>query len=255
MECKNCENVLSQDDDYCNQCGAKIIRNRLTIKSLFHHINETFFNYDNKFLRTFINLFRKPEDVIVGYIGGTRKKYVDVISYFALALTLSGLQILFLSKLDMDMSLYDTSKDLGRQQQAMFDNFYKFTTEYQSLVMMLYIPFYALLAKLLFRRYKKFNYTELLVVFLYAQAHFSIASVLIVPFIGIFEIMSFASLGMMLLFVQIIYFIYVLKRVFGLTGRQIFFRTLVFILWMILLFILCSILAAFFMINQGMLDK
>jgi hypothetical protein len=157
---------LSQDDDYCNQCGAKIIRNRLTIKSLFHNINETFFNYDNKFLRTFINLFRKPEDVIVGYIGGMRKKYVDVISYFALAITLSGLQILFLSKLDMDMSLYDTSKDLGKQQQAMFDNFYKFTTEYQSLMMLLYIPFYALLAKLLFRRYKKFNYTEMLVIFL-----------------------------------------------------------------------------------------
>ena len=85
MNCKNCDANLNQNSDYCNNCGAKVIRNRLTIKTLFSHFSEQFLNYDNKFLQTFIHLFTKPEDVIGSYINGTRKKYVNVISYFAIA--------------------------------------------------------------------------------------------------------------------------------------------------------------------------
>ena len=82
MECKNCSNQLSTNSDFCNSCGAKVIRNRLTLKNIFEHIIETFFNYDNKLLRTFIDLFKKPEKVIDGYINGVRKRYVNPISYF-----------------------------------------------------------------------------------------------------------------------------------------------------------------------------
>ena len=92
MNCKSCQSTLKSQDNYCNICGAKVIRNRLTFKNLFEHFSEQFLNYDNKFLLTFITLFKRPEDVIAGYISGTRKKYVNVISYFAIAITLSGLQ-------------------------------------------------------------------------------------------------------------------------------------------------------------------
>ena len=82
MNCKNCHTELSEHDDYCRNCGARIIRNRLTFRNLFEHLSETFFNYDNKLLRTLIDLIKKPEDVIVGYINGVRKKYVNPISMF-----------------------------------------------------------------------------------------------------------------------------------------------------------------------------
>ena len=52
MNCKNCHTELHDHDDYCPNCGARVIRNRLTFKNLFEHISETFFNYDNKLLRT-----------------------------------------------------------------------------------------------------------------------------------------------------------------------------------------------------------
>lgn len=256
MNCKNCKTYLEQSDDYCGTCGGKVIRNRLTIKSLFHHISETYFNYDNKLLRTYLTLFSEPEDVIVGYINGTRKKYVDVIGYFALAITLSGLQLFFLSKLDMDMPrYYDTTTDIGRKQEAFTKAIYTFTTEYQALVLMLYIPFYALFAKLVFRKYKKFNYTELLVVFLYCQAHLSITSAVLIPLLSISDSMSLGLLSSLILPIQFIYFIYALKRVYGLTGRQMFFRTLVFLLWMLLLFIVLSVITAVIMIKSGMFDK
>ena len=68
MNCKNCDTLLKEQDDFCNSCGAKVIRNRLTVRNLFEHFSETFFNYDNKLLRTFTTLFTKPEVVIEGYI-------------------------------------------------------------------------------------------------------------------------------------------------------------------------------------------
>ena len=63
MACENCETPLTTESDFCNHCGAKVIRNRLTLKNLFAHFGEQFLNYNNKFIQTIIYLFKKPEDV------------------------------------------------------------------------------------------------------------------------------------------------------------------------------------------------
>jgi hypothetical protein len=108
MECKNCKNQLPENSDFCNECGGKVIRNRLTFRNIFEHISETFFNYDNKLLRTLVDLFKKPETVIGGYIDGVRKRYVNPISYFGLAITMSGLYLIIVSKFypeSMDFSI------------------------------------------------------------------------------------------------------------------------------------------------------
>ena len=78
MDCKNCNNTLRDTQKFCDECGAKIIQNRLQPKVLAQQVNEQFISIDNKFLRTFVHLFKQPETVIVGYISGTRKKYIDV---------------------------------------------------------------------------------------------------------------------------------------------------------------------------------
>lgn len=64
MDCKNCNTSLVEIQNFCSDCGAKVIRNRLTIRNLFEHFSATFLNYDNKFLQTFIGLFTKPEEII-----------------------------------------------------------------------------------------------------------------------------------------------------------------------------------------------
>ena len=98
MKCKNCNTLLDEQSDYCNICGARAIRNRLTIKNLFEHFSEQFLNYDNKFLQTFITLFKRPESVIGGYIEGTRKRYVNVITYFSIAIMITGVEYFILNK-------------------------------------------------------------------------------------------------------------------------------------------------------------
>jgi hypothetical protein len=73
-----------------------VIRNRLTPKVLAEQVNEEFLSIDNKFLITLIDLLKKPEAVIDGYIHGLRKKYIGVIPFYAISLTILGFQTFLL---------------------------------------------------------------------------------------------------------------------------------------------------------------
>lgn len=225
MICKNCHTELSTKDDYCKSCGGKVIRSRLTFRNLFEHISETFFNYDNKLLRTFVQLFKQPEDVIDGYVNGTRKKYVNVISYFALAITISGFYLIIVKKyfpetMDFSQLAYPGQEEFQKKNMS-------FIEEYQSILMMLYVPVYALMARITFFNIKKYNYTELLVVFMYIQAQISIASAIVVISLGLLGISS-SIVGMLMIPLMIIYSAYVLKRLLVLSATDIIIRTLLF---------------------------
>lgn len=243
MVCKNCNNSLKETDDYCNNCGAKVIRNRLTIKNLFEHIIETFFNYDNKLLRTFINLFTNPEIVIGGYLDGVRKKYVNVISYFALALTFSGLQIFILNKFFPESINLSTISTNGMEDLS--DDILGFTFEYYSILMMLYIPLYAILSKLTFFKNKKYNYTEHLVVFMYVLAQINLITV-IITIGGVILGFSFGSLSFSTLALQFFYTAYCLKRLYKLSLKGIILRSLLFLAILFIIYIISIILIMVF---------
>ena len=71
----------------------------------------------------------------------------------------------------MDFSLFSAPGQEEFQRNSM-----NFIQEYMSIFMMLYVPIYAIMARLTFLGINKFNYTELIVVFLYIQAQISIVS-------------------------------------------------------------------------------
>lgn len=252
MTCKNCQTEMLESSEYCYSCGAKVIRNRLTLRNLFEYFSETFLNYDNKFFQTFIDLFKKPEEVIGSYIDGTRKKYVDVVSYFALAITLSGLQLFILNKFfpeEMDMSSWTTK---GTED---FNNgLMTFVTEYQSLVMMLYVPFYALIGRLIFLNKKTYNFTEQLVIFMYFQGQVSIASALIITPLVVIGL-NFGILGMFLLPAMVLYSAYCLKRLYHLSFPDILLKTLLFLIFLGILMIIATIIIFVIMYFNGDLAK
>lgn len=239
MECKNCQTELSDQDDYCKSCGAKVIRNRLTLKNLFEHISETFFNYDNKLLRTFVQLFKHPEDVIDGYITGTRKKHVNVISYFALAITISGFYLIIIKKFFPET--FDFSQMTAPGQEDFQKNWNSNVQEYQSILMMLYVPLYALMARITFFNIKKYNYTELLVIFMYIQAQISIASAIVVITLGLLGISS-SFVGMLMVPLMIVYSAYVLKGLYELNASNIIVRTLLFFVVLGIAFVITTII-------------
>ncbi|NRR92816.1 DUF3667 domain-containing protein [Winogradskyella undariae] len=252
MNCKNCQAVLQEQDDYCKSCGGKVIRNRLTFRNLFEHISETFFNYDNKLLQTFIQLFKHPEDVIDSYINGTRKKHVNVISYFALAITISGFYLIIVKKFFPET--LDFSQITLAGQEKFQKNNMAFIEEYQSIIMMLYVPLYALMARVTFFNIKKYNYTELLVIFMYIQAQISIASAIVVITLGLLGISS-SIVGMLMIPLMIIYSAYVLKRLLKLSASDIVVRTLLFFVVLGVTFIIITILCLVIMYLTGDLNE
>ena len=92
--------------------------------------------------------------------------------------------------------------------------------KYYSLTMILMIPLYALISRLVFSNRKEFNYTEHIITSMYIVAQFS----LVRSFINIVllalqlpsSILSSASI-----FLQIAYFSYCFKRLYQLSFRNI----------------------------------
>lgn len=256
MICKNCKLVLAKNQNYCNKCGAKVIRNRLTMRNLWDDFANHFLNYDNTFLKTFIKLFTKPEEVINSYIHGTRKKYINVISYFTIAITLSGLSMFVIQKfgLDLQSMIKYPEGPSGDMQREFNNNLFSFISDYQALVMMLYIPIYALFAKVVFWNKKTFNYTELLVIFLYLQSQVSIVMAL-VSFICVPIGIPFEIFGVILVPVQILYFAFGLKQAYNMSVTGIIIKTLIFGAILFVILILSSIGVFVYILTTEGLDK
>jgi hypothetical protein len=253
--CANCRTPLDTHVKFCHDCGAKVIDHRLTIK---HFVNETaasFLNIDtNKPVKTFIHLFKKPEEVIGGYINGIRKRYINAFGYFTIAITLTGLFFFFFNDVYMEaietvsvqQSQDEFQKEIGKKvNQKIF--------EYQTVIFFVFIPLLALFSRLVFLKNKNYNYAEHLIINLYAQSHTSIVSVLLyfctVWFYDIFKITL-----MLVLPLQILYFCYVLKKLYKLSLIKIILKLLLFIAILIPFFFLLSIVAGIVMVLTGIIS-
>ncbi|QLG46201.1 DUF3667 domain-containing protein [Costertonia aggregata] len=250
MECKNCNDALRTDYSFCPACGAKIIRNRLTVKNLSYDITERYFNIDNTFLRTFWQMFTKPEVVIGGYINGIRKKYLNPISYMGIALTLSGLIVFLMKKkselIDFDVFGVGTPSE---KMQPLFD----FTTDYQALLFILYIPMMAAASWLAYDRVK-YNFTERLTIFIYSLAQWSIftfvPSILILLFYPEkYGAITFPMLGLMYLYLG-----YIIWKTSKITGTELIARILIFYVLFTIQYFTLSLLIPLFLILSGSID-
>lgn len=268
--CKNCQTPLVLDQQFCSGCGAKRMHNRLNARNLLEDFTERFLNIENQFLKTFLCLFTKPEDVILGYIHGMRKRYMSAFSYFAVALTLSSLYLFVFRNWFMDENLIifgegfsagastgvsdphaiDPSQAFGMN---MLKDFMDVIFDYQSVFSFLLIPLYAIISKLVFWNYKQFNFIEHVVIYLYAYSQTQIISaVLGVAFV-------WSSTGQMIvgLFVSVLpllYTMYVLLKVFDLSAGSLFLKTLFFLVIFVPIMLLFFGLIGLIVYKLGMLD-
>ncbi len=222
MDCKNCNTSLSKLINYCPLCGAKIVKKRLTFKNLSVDITEQFLNIDNKFLKTFIHLFTKPELVINGFIGGTRKKYINVIQYFAVALTLVGVQVFLMNNFFQDALQLDNEFLKGLEANSNPENnpFASFNFEeannFQSIIYIISVPVSTIATWLAYYiiGIRHLNFTEHLVINLYYSAQIIIiTAVLSILFLCFgFDYLMISGAISVLTFG---YLFFVLKRVFN----------------------------------------
>lgn len=208
MNCKNCDSSLRTDYSFCPDCGAKVIRNRITIKNLWYDIIERYFNLDNSFLRTLKDMMMRPEVVCHGYISGIRKKYLNPISLLAISLTLSG-AILFLMK-NVAWDTIDFSK-LPFADEQNSEKIMSITMEYSSFLFLFYIPLLAICGFLLFNK-KQYNLPEHVVIAMYALATFSIVSFPYSVITLVFIPQTYMEISLYYSVIMILYCLYVSYR-------------------------------------------
>nr|WP_252723792.1 DUF3667 domain-containing protein [Winogradskyella psychrotolerans] len=209
-------------------------------------VNEQFISIDNKFLRTFIDLFRQPDTVIIGYINGTRKKYIDVLQYFAISLTLAGIQVFLLTTffkeaLEFTPDFIKTMENMPDQDVNPMAGYNPdFFTKYQGLLYILGVPVSALATWLVYYIFgnKRFNFTEHLVLNLYYSAQIIIITA-VFSILFLVTGMNYLIVSSLLGLPTFIYLGYVLKKIF----KEDFLNTLAkFLIVMFFYFVLYGII-------------
>ncbi|WP_240642337.1 DUF3667 domain-containing protein [Nonlabens xiamenensis] len=206
------------------------------MKQVARDFSDIYLGLDTKFGRTFIDLFRRPEAVINGYIYGRRVNYMDAIRYLLLAVFMTGIYSYFLKSahiyedmMAQQQALYEDlnySQEQIRFTQEFNDRYVKFLYDFQGFFLMLTIPVLALVARFSFWGKRYYNFTEQLVFFMYTYSHavltttpFSLLLLLIYPEYTIY-------VGTITLPLMYLYNAYCYKQCFRLSNTELLNKTL-----------------------------
>jgi hypothetical protein len=226
MNCKNCQTPQRTDYNYCPACGAKVIRNRLTFRNLWYDVTERYFNLDNTFIKTVVQLCVRPEVVIENYISGVRRKFLNPISHLGIALTLSGLQLFVMQKVfksDLFLTYSETmSSELSAKlSEALFD--------YSTFMFILYIPVFALAGYLTFNK-KEYVLSEHIIAYIYVFSQWSILIFPIFFTVLLIDPSVYMGLSFPFLFLMFGYCIYVMQRIHRFSAGNFILRSIAFLM-------------------------
>jgi len=192
MNCKNCNEVLENNALFCDNCGAKIIKSRITFKFLMVELFSVL-GLDSLFFNTLKKMFLAPQEVLNEYLNGIRKRYVNPFAYLAVGAALSLIIFNFFSEdyLKMQATVNQSqtkeikelaNKDLSTIKNLSKEEFSKLKVKQQfakkqlqymdswagfilrnfNIITFLFLPFYALLSKLTYS--KSHNFGEHIVI-------------------------------------------------------------------------------------------
>ncbi len=198
MNCRNCNLSLEEYATFCLNCGEKLLFRRLTIKAILLRVSGLIAGVDNKVYKTFIDLFKRPEVVIVSYIEGFRKQYVNVISYVGLTLTLIGLQFFILKSYFPELLTFENMQPSGTHGVEQINKILNKIFDYYGFLTVISIPIYAVISKLLFSDFKKYNLAEHIIINAYTLAQtfitFFIFTLICIPFKINYQTISLLSI-------------------------------------------------------------
>ncbi|WP_105071118.1 DUF3667 domain-containing protein [Nonlabens arenilitoris] len=231
--CKNCTTRYSNKFNFCPHCGAQWLDYRLTPRKITTEFTERYLGTENVFIKTCITLFKYPEDVINGYITGQRKKYVNVINFFFISLTLFGIHIFVLKNFYPELLGFDNISSNEKNAQEYLSYLY----DYMGLLTSIFIPFYALTGWVTFYK-RSYNFVEHLVLFGYVFGLINLVTVLLTPVI-IMTSMNYFQMSSILSVFSFILIGWYYKRIFKLSFWKTVWKT---ILMTFLYFIVQSVI-------------
>lgn len=89
MKCKNCHEELKDNANFCNNCGGLVVKNRIHFKQLLIDFFINLFGVDSRFFLTIRTMALRPEEVVLEYLDGVRRRYVNPFAFLAIGAGLS----------------------------------------------------------------------------------------------------------------------------------------------------------------------
>lgn len=156
VECINCGHI--DKGIYCSSCGSRLNKNRISVVHLLTTVIDYFSNFEEKYFKTIVPLFKSPIAFINQYLNGATHKYYIPFKFFLLNLGIhffiySYFKINLINENVIDI---EASQLLQVKSDIVFD---ALINDYGSLFSMLIIPLYVLASKLLFGK-SEYNMAE-----------------------------------------------------------------------------------------------
>lgn len=167
--CLNCNQTINEN--FCSNCGQKKYK-RIDKKYIWDEIQYTLLHTNKGFLYSVKNILKNPGKTAREFINGDRVNHYKPI---LLAFALSGISA-FISFKVIHLNAIIKEHLIAQKQNSVFMNDYiSFTTTYNTIIMLLLIPFFAIFAKLAFRKWGQ-NYYEHIVMNAFGLSSFIIVS-------------------------------------------------------------------------------
>lgn len=279
MNCKNCNEVLEDEALFCDHCGAKVIKNRISLRFLLGELFASM-GFESIYFLTLKKMFTAPHEVIQEYLGGVRKRYINPFAYLAVGAAVSLIVFNYFSDdyLRMQESFNKEqiaeakeliSKDLttikglsekeleklkvkqsaAKIQIGFVETWSTFLLKYFNISTFLFLPFYALISKLTYN--KRLNYGEHIVANAYLQGT-TMYTMVICFLLSIFVHPQIFMLSMLIV---ILYYLYAYGKLYKLNFTQSVVKLLKFIPVLLLvtvpLMIIGMIVAVFVLVKNN----
>lgn len=268
MNCKNCQNTLKEEANFCDNCGAKVVLEQITFKRLLVDFFITNFGVDSRFFLTMRKMTFRPQDVINEFIGGVRRRYINPFAFLAVGAGLSviifnyfaddfiaiqeTMQTDQISKIKKQAALDLTNteglsdKEIQKlkiekkaaQLQLDFNNaMWQFMLRYFNLLTFVFLLLYAVLSKWTFR--KPHNFGEHVVINAYAYGFTTYLT--IITFL--LAIVINPSIYTISILISIVYYMFVFAKLYNLSFGKSILKLLRFVVGVLTVFIVFLIIS------------
>lgn len=171
--CPNCKNQITQN--FCSFCGQKKYK-RIDKKYILDELQYTLLHTNKGLLYSVKNVLKNPGKTAKEYIDGNRvHHYKPILLVFVLSGIATFISFKILNLKEM-MSAYFSQQHINSN---FIEDVLSFMSSYSSMLMLVYIPFFAIATKLAFRKWGH-NYYEHVVMNAYILSIYTLVSIIVV---------------------------------------------------------------------------
>ncbi len=243
-KCLNCQAELSNESNFCPNCGAHQPNSRLSTKEVFSELLDVVLIWNKDFFKTFFHLLFRPTRVITYYIQGGRNRYMNPLLYllfcFFLYLLLSSLLgrgVFFISGMKGFIAGINEAGNTESLNENAIDNLNSFS----KILFFLILPILAFFSLAIFRS-NRMNYAEHLSISAYQLGQIIFLGTVTTSFAYILDWNGINYISMLII---VLYLIWCQYQIFQNKILYSFLKSLGFILINIFIIIILYLIIAF----------